>query len=98
MDISDRVLLFYSIGFDASVGQIFLPLISGAAVVAMDRFTLLDNKRFGSYLFNRCITHLDSVPSVLGEIKNEDARRLKRIISGGEECPCSPGRTLYIHL
>ncbi|MCP5046251.1 MAG: amino acid adenylation domain-containing protein, partial [bacterium] len=87
IDQSDRVLQFSSLSFDASVEQLFIALFSGAAVVLIDKDTILDHRRFGDYIRDRSVTHIHAVPSFLNDIEVESTVRLKRIVSGGEVCP-----------
>ncbi|MFC2146676.1 amino acid adenylation domain-containing protein, partial [Acidobacteriota bacterium] len=61
----DRVLQFSSPGFDASVEQIFITLSSGAALVLIDKNTLLDIDKFEEFITTQSITHLHAVPSFL---------------------------------
>ncbi|MCP4156992.1 MAG: amino acid adenylation domain-containing protein, partial [bacterium] len=86
---SERVLQFSSICFDASVEQIFMTLLSGAALVLIDKATLLDNKKFALFTARQRLTHINAVPSFLQNMDLKEPYALKRIISGGEECPPS---------
>jgi non-ribosomal peptide synthetase component F len=61
----ERILLFSSISFDASVEQIFIALLSGAALVVVDIDSLLDQEKFETLISRYCITHFDTVPSFL---------------------------------
>ncbi|MFC2146041.1 amino acid adenylation domain-containing protein [Acidobacteriota bacterium] len=85
----DRILQFSTICFDASVEQIFIALLSGAALVLIDKDTLLDTNQFEAFIASRSITHLHAVPSFLDNMRLEDTYNLKRIISGGDVCPVS---------
>src|SRR5262249_52345867 len=71
--------------FDASVHEIFLPLLSGAALCVAP--SLLNPTRFSAYL-KQGIMAATFVPSLLGAIsavRTSDAGcNLKRIFSGGE--------------
>jgi len=90
-DISedDRVLLFFSISFDASVEQIFITFLSGAILVLLGREILLDSQKMEDSILIHQITHLHATPSYLTILSIERVSRLKRIISGGEVCPVS---------
>ncbi|MGD2093331.1 MAG: amino acid adenylation domain-containing protein, partial [Candidatus Aminicenantes bacterium] len=91
IDRHDRILQFSSICFDASVEQIFIALFNGAALILINKDTLLDIDKFASFLSSRLITHLNAVPSFLNQIELQEGKgySLKRIISGGEVCPVS---------
>ncbi|MCP4213940.1 MAG: amino acid adenylation domain-containing protein, partial [bacterium] len=83
----DRILQFSSISFDASVEQIFIAFFSGAGLVLVDRNTMLDENRFTLFLLRQSITHLHAVPSFLQTIPFRTFPALKRMISGGDQCP-----------
>jgi amino acid adenylation domain-containing protein len=85
----ERILQFSTICFDASVEQIFIALFSGAALVLIDKSTLLDAGQFEAFIASRSITHLHAVPSFLNSMTLKDTYNLKRIISGGDVCPVS---------
>ena len=96
LDENDRILQFSSICFDASVEQIFIAFGSGAVLVLVTEETLLDSDKFEGFITDQGITHVDAVPSFLATMKLKDNSRyrLKRIISGGDDCPVSLGRRL----
>lgn len=91
---SDRVIQFSSICFDASVEQIFIPLLNGACLVLVAKETLLDNEAFEDFIASRTITHLNTVPSYLDGMCLEDGYNLKRIITGGDVCPAPLAKRL----
>ena len=63
--VGDRVLASISVGFDVSIGQLLLPLLSGATVVIAPDLKTLDAGEFWSLLAERRVTHINSVPFVL---------------------------------
>jgi amino acid adenylation domain-containing protein len=84
----DRVLAGISVGFDVSIGQLLLPLLSGATVVIAGDLKTMGAAEFWAFLAERRVTHINSVPSFLDSIL-EDAPRagalaLKRLMLGGE--------------
>ncbi|MGE5342713.1 MAG: non-ribosomal peptide synthase/polyketide synthase [Candidatus Omnitrophota bacterium] len=87
IDETERVLQFSPLGFDASVEQIFIALLSGAALIVIDKHTLRDIDKFEAFIINQSITHLHAVPSFLNHIRQNEAYQLKRVIAGGEICP-----------
>ncbi|MCP5049844.1 MAG: amino acid adenylation domain-containing protein, partial [bacterium] len=91
---NDRILQVSSISFDASVEQIFIALFSGAALVLIDKETLLDTESFERFILLRSITHLHAVPSFLNNISIENPFPLKRIISGGDVCSAALAKRL----
>ncbi len=84
----DRVLAAISVGFDVSIGQLLLPLLSGAAVVIAADLKTLDAAEFWAFLAERRITHINSVPSffdsILDSAPSTGTLALKRLMLGGE--------------
>jgi amino acid adenylation domain-containing protein len=83
----ERILQFSSISFDASVEQIWLAFLSGAALVIISQETLGDIKALEKYIVENKVSHIHTVPAYLNELVIEDKRYLKRIIAGGDLCP-----------
>ncbi len=84
VDDKDQFLQFSNFSFDASVEQIYLPLVSGSTLHIMPKTDLLDMEKFKRVLVGKGITHLHAVPSFLKEIPFVPNTKLKRIISGGD--------------
>lgn len=80
----EKVLQFSSISFDASIGQIWLGLLSGAQLVLIDEEVILDSSKFNAYIIEQRITHLDATPSYLAQINLTLDSHLKRLVIGGE--------------
>jgi amino acid adenylation domain-containing protein len=84
----DRTVLKYPFNFDASVYEIFGPLIAGATLVVSDPALHWDISEFLQLLAEEKITALDVVPSMLDALLDENVfsacPALKRITSGGE--------------
>jgi amino acid adenylation domain-containing protein len=87
----ERVLLFSSLCFDASVEQMFIALFSGAGLVVAGRNTIGDIAGFSRYLVIHGITHLHAVPSFLMNVPVTRGS-LKRVVAGGELCPVELAR------
>ncbi|MCP4218508.1 MAG: amino acid adenylation domain-containing protein, partial [bacterium] len=87
IDSSERIMQFSPISFDASVEHIFITLLNGAALVQVDKETLLGGDKFNDYVNKQAVTHLDAVPSFLATLEPAKYRGLRRVISGGEACP-----------
>ncbi|TCD23397.1 amino acid adenylation domain-containing protein [Pedobacter psychrodurus] len=83
----DRILLFSSISFDASVEQIFIALTTGACLVLLPEELLADMEGFTKYVSDKKITHLDVTPGFLENLDPEKYTTLKRIVVGGDVCP-----------
>lgn len=87
IDQSDRILLFFSYCFDASLEQIFLALSLGARLVLIAKKTILHLETFYNYINSRRVTHIASAPSFLKMLDFPRCEHVKRIIAGGEACP-----------
>ncbi|MBS1520167.1 MAG: amino acid adenylation domain-containing protein [Bacteroidetes bacterium] len=82
----ERVLQFSTITFDPSAEQIFIAFLTGAGLVAINKFTLLDVKALEKYIIAKKVTHVHAVPTYLAELSIEDMSGVKRVITGGESC------------
>jgi amino acid adenylation domain-containing protein len=86
MSVKENALLTASISFDASVEQIFVPLLSGATLILVDREILADTEKCEQFLNKNKITHIDAVPSFLESLDFSKLIYLKRVVAGGESC------------
>ncbi|GAB3784608.1 hypothetical protein GCM10028818_44600 [Spirosoma horti] len=86
-DSSDKQLVLASFAFDASVEQLFVPLISGSCVVLISLIDQLDPDTVARTIDEEGITHFQTTPTFLRTIKPRPYTRLKRVCSGGEACP-----------
>ncbi|CAF4136596.1 unnamed protein product, partial [Rotaria sp. Silwood2] len=77
----DRVMLFSSISFDASVWHIYAALTSGASVVIPTHGDIL------GCISEHKITVLDTVPSVANMMNPADYPHLRVLQLGAEACP-----------
>ncbi len=82
----ERILQFSTITFDPSAEQIFIALITGAALVVVGKTTLLDIKALERYVIEKKVSHIHTVPAYLSELTLDDMSHVKRIITGGESC------------
>ncbi len=82
----ERILQFNTITFDPSVEQFWIALLSGAALVVLNKASLNDIRGLEEYIIDKKITHVDTVPSYLAELSISDMSNVKRVISGGESC------------
>jgi amino acid adenylation domain-containing protein len=84
----DRVLAAISVGFDVSIGQLLLPLLSGACVVIAPELRTLSAEGFWALLVNHRVSHVNSVPSFFDSVLDAAAQQpglhLKRLMLGGE--------------
>ncbi len=80
----ERHLLFFSISFDGSVFDIFLPLLSGACLVIPKKEVLLEPENFCQFLVDSGTTSLIVTPSFLHQIPGEKFPKIRRICTAGE--------------
>ena len=86
MTSDERVLQFSTITFDPSAEQIFIAFLTGAGLVVVNKYTLLDVKALEKYIIAKKITHIHAVPTYLAELSIKDMSCVKRVITGGESC------------
>lgn len=101
VDSSHRVLQGFSVSFDASVEEIWLPFSVGATLVVGTFEIMRSGDRFASILNSLNITFLSCAPTLLSMV-TDDIPCLKILIFGGEVCTpdiayrwCKPGRLVY---
>jgi amino acid adenylation domain-containing protein len=83
----DRVLSRTSISFDASVWEIWFPLLSGATLCLAPRNTARDPGRLLKFMADRGITVAQFVPTLLAAICEQGRprpERLRLVFAGGE--------------
>lgn len=89
---ADRVLLKYPFNFDASICEIFGPLLAGARLIVPEPSDRWDVGQFVRMMTEEQVTVLDVVPSMLEALLDESgfssSLYLRRVTSGGE--PLSP--------
>jgi amino acid adenylation domain-containing protein/non-ribosomal peptide synthase protein (TIGR01720 family) len=89
---ADRTLLKYPFNFDASICEIFSPLLAGARLIVTEPSEHWDVRQFIDVLMEEQVTVLDVIPSMLDALLDEKGfsacRSLRRVITGGE--PLSP--------
>ncbi|HKS08030.1 MAG TPA: amino acid adenylation domain-containing protein [Pyrinomonadaceae bacterium] len=81
------VLQFASLGFDASVFEIFTALTTGARLCLVSRETMLSGGRLVEYAEEQNVTVAMLPPSLLALLSPEEWPGLKTAISAGERCP-----------
>ncbi len=82
-----KVLQFAAFSFDASVSEIFMALLSGAALCLADRYTLMPGNELVHLLREQRITHVTLPPSVLALLPETEAfPELETIAVAGEAC------------
>ncbi len=89
MDESDRILQKYPVNFDASVYEIFGPLLAGAQLIPAEPSDYWDGSAFVRQVAAHEITIVDLVPSLLETLVEDDefvaCTGLRRVVVGGQE-------------
>lgn len=98
---SDRSLQGFSVSFDASVEEIWVPLAVGATMVIGTFDIMRSGSQLASILNKLQITFLSCAPTLLSMVK-DDIPSLRILIFGGEVCTrdianrwCKSGRMVY---
>jgi len=98
---NDRALQGFSVSFDASVEEIWLPFSVGATIVTGTFEIMRSGDQFAGIIHRLGITFLSCTPTLLSMVK-EDIPSLKILIFGGEVCTkdianrwCKPGRLVF---
>ncbi|MCD6373887.1 MAG: amino acid adenylation domain-containing protein [Caldisericaceae bacterium] len=85
-DEHTRQLQFASFSFDASVEEIFRPLILGGTVVLIKAEDVLSLNGLTTVINKHQVTHITLPPSVLAILNPEQFPTLKVVVSAGEKC------------
>lgn len=89
----DRVLQFASGSFDASLSEIFMALLAGAALVLVDRATIEDPASFLRHVEDQRVTVMTLPPVYLHALGRPAFRGVRALITAGEAA--DPGDTSY---
>ncbi|HYO52246.1 non-ribosomal peptide synthetase, partial [Archangium sp.] len=98
MEPGQKLMQFASIGFDASVQEMFLPLLNGGTLVFAPPEALLPGPEMARFIQGNGITHLVVATPVLAALPYEEDSPLRTLVVGGEACPAElvdrwePGR------
>lgn len=80
----DRVLLFASPSFDASLAEIFHTLLSGAALVTVSKRMIGNPVAFETYLKENEVTMMTLPPAYLPSLPGEGLGTVKSLVTAGE--------------
>lgn len=80
----DRVLQFASASFDASLSEIFMAFLAGAAVVTVAKEQIADPLAFVRHLEAKRVTHVTLPPVYLNTLDKDALTTLTTIITAGE--------------
>ncbi|MDC0706903.1 amino acid adenylation domain-containing protein [Stigmatella sp. ncwal1] len=98
MGPGQKLMPFASIGFDAAVQEMMLPLLSGGTLVFAPAEALMPGPEMGRFIREQGITHLVVATPVLSALPYEKDSPLRTLVVGGEACPAelvdrwAPGR------
>ncbi|MBF0518230.1 MAG: amino acid adenylation domain-containing protein [Nitrospirae bacterium] len=81
---TDRVLLFASPSFDASMSEIFMALFAGAALVPTDEMSIKDPSKFTAFIKDYGVTVATIPPVYLQTIDTASLSTIKTVITAGE--------------
>ena len=81
---NDRVLLFASLGFDASVFEIFQALLTGATLVIANKEKIQNTELFLGYLDNNKVTIATLPPVYLSALNKAELPYLHTFITAGD--------------
>jgi len=81
---SDHVLQFASPSFDASLSEIFMALLKGAALVLISKDTINDPEEFVNYLETNQVSVVTFPPVYLNALNKHPLPTVKTIITAGE--------------
>lgn len=82
----DRVLQFFSLSFDGSVADIFMGLLSGAALCLVPPEARLPGQPLVDFLRLQAVTHAVLTPSVLAMLPRTELAAVRWLAVGGEAC------------
>lgn len=81
---ADRVLQLASASFDASLSEIFMTLLSGAALVLIDDETIADPHAFTRYVESRGVTAMTVTPLYLAALDRHPLPTVRTLITAGD--------------
>ncbi|MCP4348351.1 MAG: amino acid adenylation domain-containing protein [Desulfobacterales bacterium] len=81
---SDRVLQFASPSFDASLSEIFMALLKGAALVLIRKKTIEETESFLKYIQEKNVSAITFPPVYLNMLNKHPMPTVKTIITAGE--------------
>ncbi|MFI6511951.1 amino acid adenylation domain-containing protein [Streptosporangium sp. NPDC050855] len=92
----DRLLAMTTVGFDIAGLELFVPLISGAAVVLAGRELVHDPRRLRRVVAEESVTVVQATPSLWRAVAEEARQVLAgvRVLVGGEALPADLAGTL----
>ena len=87
---TDKILQYASISFDASVWEMVMAHLNGAALVLTPQHLRIEPKKFIEFLRDKQVTSALLPPSFVSMLPKIELPHLRHIITGGEACPPEP--------
>lgn len=81
---NSRLLQFFSLTFDASVFELFVPLLAGATIVMPSRDALMSPEALATVLIRNRVTSIQLPPAVLSTLPDGEYPALESVLVGGE--------------
>jgi non-ribosomal peptide synthetase component F len=81
---ADRVLQLASASFDASLSEIFMALLSGAALVLIDEAAIIEPARFTGFLAETGVTVMTMTPLHLAALNRHPMPSVRVLITAGD--------------
>jgi len=78
-----RCAYLFSPSFDGAIGDIFPPLLAGAAIEVIDQDLALDPPRLAGYLTDRDVAMVALTPATLAVIEPSSLPKVRRLLSAG---------------
>jgi amino acid adenylation domain-containing protein len=100
MSRDDRLLAVTTFGFDISILEVFVPLVSGATLIVADREVVRDPIALGAAVVDTRTTVMQATPSLWQALIEADPaalRRLRVVLTGGEALSESLAASLREH-
>jgi len=83
LQASMRCGYLFSPSFDGAMGDIFPPLLAGAAIEVIDQDLVLDPPRLAGYLTDRDVAMVALTPATLAMIEPSSLPKVRRLLSAG---------------
>ncbi|UOQ48667.1 amino acid adenylation domain-containing protein [Gracilibacillus caseinilyticus] len=93
----DRLMAVTTIAFDISVLELFLPLLSGATCIVVEKKTIQDPRKLTEKMKDQAVTIMQATPTLWQSIvaENADALHGVEVLVGGEALPQTLAQSLH---
>jgi amino acid adenylation domain-containing protein/non-ribosomal peptide synthase protein (TIGR01720 family) len=83
---TEKFLQFYGLSFDSSLFEVFMPLLSGATLVMVDRAVIDDPAQLSAYVEAHQVTSLTLPPVYSSTLDHTRLSSVTRYVSAGDHC------------